>query len=136
MPLVAFGSVRILRDSVKRHGAFEFLDPFSQMHDFLDCQIPKRETGIFMSGLRAHCHGETVRSTTNDFQGKIGLMAVHADKDARVDFIMPDRKIRMIGIDFDFGIDLGILRPVVGHRESTSVSLPAARTLSRSRTKT
>src|SRR5438094_9728800 len=85
------------------------------MHDFLDCQIAKREADIFVTRLRAHCHGVTVRSTANDLQGKIGLMAVHADKSARVDFVMPDRKIRVFEIDLSFGIDLGMFWPVIPH---------------------
>ena len=42
-------------------------------------------------------------------------MAMHANKHAAVDFVMPDGQIRMIRVDLDFWVDFWILGAVIGH---------------------
>ena len=40
---------------------------------------------------------------------------MHTDEHATIDFIVPDRQIRMIGIDFNLGIYFRIFGAIVWH---------------------
>lgn len=70
-----------------------------------------------MASLSAHGNRVAGRATPNDFQRQIRLMAVDSDKHAAIDFIVPDGQIRVVGIDLDFRIDLGVFGAVVRHRD-------------------
>ena len=69
-----------------------------------------------MTGLSTHGNGVTGCTAPNDFERQIGLMAVDSDEHAAVDFIVPDSQVWVIGIDFDFRIDLRIFGAIVRHR--------------------
>src|SRR5690242_4968857 len=68
-----------------------------------------------MASLCAHGNGIAGSSTPDDLQRKVRLMAVNPDEHATIYFVMPDGQIRVVGVDFDLGIDLRILRPIIGH---------------------
>jgi len=70
-----------------------------------------------MAGLSAHSNCVAGRASPNDFERQIRLMAVNPDEHAAIDFIVPDGQIRVVGIDLDFRINLGVLGAVVRHRD-------------------
>ena len=70
-----------------------------------------------MAGLRAHGNRVARRAAPNNFKRQIGLMAVDPDEHAAIDFVVPDGQIRVVGIDLDFRIDLGVFGAVVRHRD-------------------
>lgn len=70
-----------------------------------------------MASLSAHSNRVAGRAASNDFERQIRLMAVDTDEHAAIDFIVPDGQVRVVGIDFDFWVDLGIFGAVVRHRD-------------------
>jgi hypothetical protein len=70
-----------------------------------------------MAGKRTECQGVTGCSPPDDLESQIGLVAVHSHEKADVDLVVPDREVRMIGVDFCFRIDFGIFWAIVGHRD-------------------
>ena len=68
-----------------------------------------------MARLRTHGDGKTVRSTTNNLQRQVGLVAMDTNEHACVNFIMPDGEVGMVRVDFNFGVNFGILGTVIRH---------------------
>jgi hypothetical protein len=69
-----------------------------------------------MSGFRAQRHGVAVGSRPHHLERNVREVAVHADEDARFDLVVPNGQIGVAGIDHGLGVDLGIDRPVIRHR--------------------
>src|SRR5437660_5441625 len=103
-------------DRAEWHRAFQFLHPLRQMHDLFDRRVPERQARILMTGLRAHCDRVTVRPAPDDLEGQVGLMTVDADEHADINLVVPDREVRVVRINLYLRVNLGILGPVIEHR--------------------
>src|SRR6185503_636416 len=91
------------------------LEDLRGLSQFGRVRISNRQHGIFMSLLRTDRHRQTVRPCTNHFQGQVGVMTMHADKDAGFNLVTPNREVRMVWINNLFRVDLRILRTIVRH---------------------
>lgn len=80
-------------------------------------QIPYRDVSFVIAVEGTECNRETVRASANDFQGDIGLMAMHPDKQTHIDLVLPNGEIRMIRINFSLWDDFRIFRSVIRHRD-------------------
>ncbi len=103
------------------HFLTDFLEDLSSFLQFQGIAVPDGEHCIFMSLLSANSHCAAIRPCTNHFQSEIGIMAMHTNKNARLNFIAPNREIRMIRIDHLFRINLRILGAIVRHRNDHDV---------------
>jgi len=70
-----------------------------------------------MAGKRTECQSITGRSPPDDLESQIGLVAMHSHEEADVNLVVPDREVRVIGVDFRFRIDLWIFGAIVRHRD-------------------
>src|SRR5512139_1336097 len=90
-----------------------------RVHDALngvDGQIANRKVRFIVATEGTESERETICSSANDLQCDIRLMAVHSNKEAHVDLVLPDSQIGMVRVDLLLRDDLRMLRPVVGHR--------------------